>query len=144
LVSDDEQLYRSVRNETQFFKTVDGAVRFSNTCFNDPAGKVSVDRANLRNSAEETKFSPSDGIIKLLARDIRDIGPIPNPDGGDGYLIDVHPRPIPADNPDGLPENLSHAQIEASPDFTNPSRFKKLKEALALLADGNGWFIAPS
>lgn len=144
MVSDDEYLYRRVRNDPQLFSITDGVVHFSSSCFNDKGAKVSVDRANLRNSAEETKFEPTDGIIRLLARDIRDTGPIPNPDGGAGYLIDVHPRPIEAGNPDGLPENQAHAQIEANPDFPNNSRFKKLKEALAILAKRNGWFINPS
>lgn len=133
-----------MKNEAQYFKTVNGTVRFSSTCFNDISAKVSVDRANLRTSAEEAKLSPSDGIIKLLAEDVREIGPIPDPDGAEGYMIDVHPRPIYAGNPDGLPENISHAQIEAAPDFANQSRFKKLKEALARLAERNGWFITPS
>lgn len=144
MVSPDEQLYRSVKNDPQLFGVANGVVRFSASCFNDRAAKVSVDRALLRLNAEEAKLSPTDGIIRLLTKDIHDIGPIPDPNGGQGYLIEVHARPIPPDNPDGHPENPAHAQIEANPDFPNSSRFRKLKEALARLADRGGWFIDPS
>jgi hypothetical protein len=119
-------------------------MHFSASCFNDRGAKVSVDRANLRRDADEAKLSPTDGIIKLLTKDIREMAPIPAMDGGQDYVIDVHARAILADNPEGLPENLAHAQIEANPDFPNSSRFRKLKEALALLADRSGWFVLPS
>jgi len=60
------------------------------------------------------------------------------------YAIDVLARPIFAGNPEGEPENLSHAQIEADPAYRSKSRFRKLKEALALLANNRGWAIKPS
>lgn len=147
-VTDDEQLYRRIPNSREFFSVVDGEPRFSSSAFNDRKHKPSVNRSKIRPDPCETKADPADGITSLIAVEVRAITTIKNegalPNDPELYGIDVIPRPIPADNPDGLPENLAHAQIESNPEFKTSSRFKKLKEALALLANKRGWVIDPS
>lgn len=144
MVSDDEVLYRSVQNHPDYFSMVDGKVRFSASAFNDRTHKVSVDRARLRQSAEETKFSSTDGVVALLTLDVRGIDSVEQTDTGAPYRIDVIPRPIKADQAQGIKENPAHAQVESAPELANRSRFKRLKEALAQLANRGGWHMEPS
>ncbi|WP_394782175.1 hypothetical protein [Undibacterium sp.] len=146
LVLDEELLYRSVQNRPEtLFPTVEGKLRFSSTVFNDAASKISVDRASLRESAEDAKLNNTDGIVALYAHEIRGIGNIAvQGDKPPNYSFDVFARPIPLDNPDNHRENLAHAQIEASPDFVSPTRFRKLKEALARIVGTRPWVVEPS
>ncbi|MHB1273313.1 MAG: hypothetical protein ACYCZD_11215 [Rhodanobacter sp.] len=131
-VSDDEWLHRRVRlNECQ---RVQPPKRLSSTAFNDKGRKPSVDRAALRPAAE-TKIDESDGVVRLLTASVRGIGiPIaaPNPPN---FEVDVWARI--------LPENAAHAQIEPLPNMGD-SRFGKLKEALARLAEQEDWVIEPA
>ena len=146
-IENGESLYRRIKSDPSMFPIIDGKQRFSSTVFNSPDHKPSVDRAKLRSSPSETKVAITDGVITLLTADVRAIS-IENTSADPGasktYSVDVIPRPVPVDNPDGLAENKAHAQIEADPILASPSRFKKLKEALALLASQNGWSIKPS
>lgn len=144
-IENDEDLYRRVPNDPNMFPIVDGKIRFSTTVFNSPDHKPSVDRAKLRSSPSETKLTHTDGIISLLTSEVRAIS-IENRNVGASktYSVDVIPRPIPLAILEGLPENKAHAQIETDPDLASGSRFKKLKEALALMASRNGWTVKPS
>lgn len=146
-VENEDELYRRVPNAPGMYSLVDGKLRFSSTAFNDRTQKPSVDRAKLRGSPNETKLAVTDGVISLVALEIRAIS-IENVDAAEGeppqYSVDVIPRPIPVNNPDGLPENRAHAQVETTPLLASPSRFKKLKEALAILASNREWAIEPS
>jgi hypothetical protein len=131
-VSDDEWLHRRVRigqcNRVQPPK------QLSSTAFNDKGKKPSVDRAALR-PATQTKIEANDGVVRLLTVAVRSIGiPIsaPNPPN---FEVDVWAR--------AEPENAAHAQIEPVPNM-NGSRFEKLKEALARLAEEEDWVIEPT
>jgi len=130
-VADEEFLRRS-------FKPSDVAApgRLSSTAFNDPGQCPSVDRALLRADPSHTKRNPEDGVAELLTSEVRGITNIEQTgQNGAVYKIDVHERPV-EDNP-------AHAQVEAAPDFAGGSRFKKLKEALSLLASKRPWLINP-
>lgn len=131
-VLDHEWLHRCVRvGECQ---SIQPAMRLSSTAFNDKSKKPSVDRAGLR-AAEESKKDVSDGIVRVLAEKVRQIGiPIKAPDPPH-FQVDVWGR--------ALPENPAHAQIEPLPNMTG-SRFDKLKEALTRLAEKEGWVIEPT
>lgn len=144
LISDDENIYRSIPNHPDMVTMVEGKPRFSSSAFNDRTQKVSVDQASLREYPEQSKMSETDGIVSLITAEVRAIDSVADADSGLPYRIDVIERPIIAGNPDGLPENLAHAQVESAPELSNKSRFKKLKEALARLATNRGWLIGPS
>lgn len=143
-VANDESLYRSARKDD--IVSADGKERISSSAFKDKGRKPSVDRACLRASPEETKLSPTDGIIELIASEVRGITDIqinPQVDPPGFYDIDVVHRPIEADETTGRPANHAHAQIEAAPHPDTDSRFKKVKEKLAFLANRRGWLIRP-
>ncbi len=148
-IANGEVLYRRVPNAPGLYSTLpNGDLRLSSTAFNDRGEKPSVDRAILRLSPEETKHEVKDGVVTLGASEIRSIVNIADTEAIDGepldYAIDVLYRPILAGNPEGDAENLAHAQIEAAPAFKASSRFKKLKEALAVMASKHGWLVSPS
>ncbi len=131
-VLDEEWLHRSVRvSECQ---RIQPPKRLSSTAFNDKGKKPSVDRAALR-PAVDSKIDASDGVVRLLTASVRGIGiPIvaPNPPN---FEVDVWVR--------WLPDNPAHAQIEPLPNMSG-SRFDKLKEALARLAEQEDWVIEPT
>lgn len=141
-VGDDELLHRSVRADD--CAIVDGRLRISSQAFNDAKRKPSVDRKILRPNPEETRKSPTDGVAQLCAIEIRSEVRIPidgNIQGGPVYAVDVIPRPIISEP--GSAANPSHAQVEADPDWINDSRFKKLKDALARLAERREFALPP-
>lgn len=88
----------------------------------------------------------TDAVLRLVALHVRGVDTVQiKPPFSDAYRVDVVPKPIGKDDPDGDPENPSHAQIESDPAVDNDTRFKKLKEALCRLAAETGtWAIAPS
>lgn len=146
-IESEEGLYRRVPSNQGKYAIVEGRLRFSSTAFNDPGRKPSVDRAKLRNSPEETKWDPTDGVVSLVAFEVRAIkveNTEATKDDPSHYSVDIVPRPIPAGNPEQLPENMAHAQIESDPVMASGSRFRKLKEALAQIADHRGWLVEPS
>lgn len=142
---DAESLYRRAPKGC-IVDTNDGE-RISSTAFNDRGNKPSVDRAVLRNSPEETKEEPTDGIIEMTVADVRGIRDIrvttPSTEPPTYYAVDVLHRPIAEDAANGVVANPAHSQIEASPHPHADSRFKKIKEALALIATKRGWLIRP-
>lgn len=147
-IENHEEVYRRVPCDRNMYSMVDGKVKFSSTAFNDPGRRPSVDRATLRDSPADTKNDATDGIVSLRTGDIRAIYvEITNPEENGqkkNYYVDVVSRPVKKDNPDGLPENLAHSQVESDPFMASTSRFRKLKEALAFLASARGWCVDPS
>ena len=97
----------------------------------------SVDRALLRNcNPEAAKLSQNDGIICLLAKEVRDEKIIiNNPQDVTEYKLDVKPDP--------LQNNAAHAIIVSSPPYKNKNAFEKTKIKLAFLASKRGWLIEP-
>lgn len=154
-VAHDEWLYRRIRSDMQEYAIVEGAVRFSANAFNDREFKPSVDRSTLRANPADMKLDPSDGIAKCLAESIRNRCDIPI-DGAafdkvrerpheqaalERYAVDVLHRPILRTENEA--ENLAHCQIETAPVVRSATRFKKLKEALARIADEHGFVVEP-
>lgn len=140
-VEAEEVLYRRVLKD-RGYSYVAGSVVFSASAFNDAQKKPSVDRASLRNSPEETKWQETDGVTHLRALDARAIV-LSGAPGGGNFAVDVVHREIVPDNPDRLPANPAHAQIETTPE-PGTARFDKLKEALAKVASRYGWTIRPA
>lgn len=145
-VEDAEVLFRRVRIGEGV--TADGKLRLSSQAFNDRGWKPSVNRHALMPDPAETKQDESDGVVQLVASEVRAVGGIvhnPNdpPDKHVTYKLDVLARPIAADNPEGLAVNPAHAQVESDPDVASRTRFDKVKDALARLAERRGWVIEP-
>jgi hypothetical protein len=144
IVQDSEELYRSIKSQSKAYTQVEGRTVFSSSAFDDRMLMPSVDRSALILNPRYSKHSPSDGIAKLIAREVRNsckIAVDPN-DPSIHHAVDVVHRPILNDPVD--PDNLAHCQIECAPAFSTNSRFKKLKEALARLATSHGFVIVPN
>jgi len=148
-VRDDELLYRSVRSESEveeyFFDR--GKLIIRPAAFNDKRKKPSVDRAELREfDPSLSKLNETDGIVSLIAGDIRSIKEVETKaeDRSVVHAVDVIYDP----NPESDPENYAHSQIIVAPEFfgtgsKQKSTFKKLRVALATLATENGWTLEP-
>ena len=148
MVGDDERLYRRIRFSWTVLR--DGVWRLTSEAFNDVHWKPSVDRQTICQTPDKTQVVPTDGVAQLVAQEVRAIGGIVHnpaakpPVAQITYKLDVLARPIAKNNPEGLPENLAHAQIEADPGVANRSRFDKLKDALGRIAERHGWAIEPT
>jgi|GEM_PF-4210527 len=126
-VSDDEILYRSVR-ESDILRDENGIIlRIASPAFNDRVREVSLDRAKFRTS-EQSRFRASDTVVSLRAGDIRAITDIVH--GGQQYQIEVRPDPI-LNHPE-FPDNPAHSVVVGNPHLTKQA-FEKLKPILALL-----------
>lgn len=150
MVEDDERLFRSVpkpRPGLEPFTFVDGKLKFGTQSFSSREFKPSVDRAILNgNNPTVTQKTPDAGVVTLLAREVRAIVSVKRThQNGDvsTFQVDVMPDELQAT--DSEPENLAHALIVTIPslDISTKSVFRKLQEALALIATRNGWTIAP-
>ena len=142
-VEDTEQLLRAVRSRPTTdgpeYAIVDGVLRILPTAFKDANFKPSVDRAKLRTSSADTRISPDDGVTGFFATDVRSIrGPAACDHKGrvtSERRVTVLAR--------SLAHNPSHAQIECFPSLTNTSQFRRIREALAILATLTGWIVPP-
>ena len=144
-VRNDELLYRSVRSESEveeyFFDR--GKLIIRPAAFNDKRKKPSVDRAELREfNPSLSKLNETDGIVSLIAGDIRAIKEVKTKaeDRNVVHAVDVIYDPT--------PENSAHSQIIVDPEFFGTGSrqkrtFKKLRVALATLATENGWTLEP-
>jgi len=144
LVPDADELYRSVREGE--YKTINGRIAFSASAFNDRDRKPSVDMSSIRRDPREARKSVDQGVAKLLAREVRSSRKIPAFDKKGKqtaeHSIDVVHRPI-KDAPNGEPNNPAHCQIECHPSIDSDNTFKRLKEALAAMANQYGWVVRP-
>jgi hypothetical protein len=142
-VYDDELLYRSVRPGE--FTVVNGRTVFSASAFNDREKKPSVDKQWYGRTAEATRKSPENGVLKLVAGDTRQTCKVAIFDSKgkaiDEHAVDVMHRPI-IDDPTEV-DNPAHCQIECNPAIEKDGSFKRLKEALAGLATKHGFVLQP-
>jgi hypothetical protein len=144
-VDDDEILYRRVPNKPENLHVVDGKRTVATSAFNCRYRQPSVNRHILLPDPFDSKIEDTDGVVGVVAKSIREISSIARAAPATGtYRILVEPRPILPNNPDGEPENPAHAQIESDPAMENDARFRKLKEALAWLANQRPWVIEPT
>jgi serine/threonine protein phosphatase PrpC len=145
IVDDAEDLYRSIRAGSDDYSIQNGVVFFSSSAFDDRDMTPSVDRSSMRADPADSRITPSDGITKVLTADVRKsckIEIIENGKPTGEYRADAVHRPIEDDPVE--PDNLAHCQVECDPAMANGSRFKKLKAALANLANRNGFIVKPS
>ncbi|OGQ91855.1 MAG: hypothetical protein A2289_11710 [Deltaproteobacteria bacterium RIFOXYA12_FULL_58_15] len=130
-----EPLYRRVLCGVGHFQPLeDGTVKISSQAFSDRGMKPSVDRSSLcPHGPSYSQADLSDGVVSVLASGVRGIAARSVKDGVTiSYAIDVFPDP--------LPGNPAHAEIRPSPEYATKSAFRKVLEALALLA---AWEIYP-
>ncbi len=142
-VVDTERLYRSVV-QGQDYTIADGRMRVSSSAFWDRNCQPSVDRSSLRTDPAGCRLDPSQGVVQIFAREVRTLNPIriaPNDKFNlETYAVDVAHRPV-SELATQL-TNWAHCQIECEPAITN-THFKKLKLALAVLAEAHGLIVAP-
>src|SRR5579859_4118921 len=105
-VSNDETLYRRIKNWPGYVVTLDGICRPSSMAFDEEEYRISVDRAKLcGHNPTYTQDEPEDGVYQFYAHEVRGIvidreAKIPNSPTvvSEKYEIDVEPKPEP-DNP---------------------------------------------
>jgi len=145
VVDDAEDLYRSIRANGDEFSYQDGKLIFSSSAFDDRYMKPSVDRSSMRTDPADTRAKPTDGVTKVVTADVRKSCNIPIIKNGapvGEYAADAVHRPIESDP--ALADNLAHCQVECNPLIESGSRFKKLKAALATLANRHGFVVKPT
>jgi hypothetical protein len=143
IVDDAEDLYRSIRAGDYSYQG--GRLFFSSTAFDDREMKPSVDRSSMRTNPADARIGPTDGIAKVLTADVRNSCKVPIVKNGvvvGEYAVDAIHRPIENDPIEG--DNPAHCQIECNPLIESDSRFKKLKAALANLANKHGFVVSPT
>jgi hypothetical protein len=99
VVEDPEELYRSIRSKSDEYAIVSGTPLFSVNAFKDKYRKPSVDRSAIRTNPIDAKKSATDGVAKVIAREVRAVcNIVVNPDkkgqGVKKYGVDVLHRPI--------------------------------------------------
>ena len=141
-VQNDEILYRSVRGKGgKEYATINGKPDFNYEAFKATNRKPSVDRAILRAHPSLSLLSDTDGIVSLIAGQVRAIKSVERPEGGDAvYAVDVIFAPT--------MENPAHAEIILIPEYfgsRNKQRlaYRLIRIALALLANESGWTLPP-
>lgn len=144
-VDDVETLYRRIRHvEGLYVVLTDETVRVSSAAFSDPLFRPSVDRAELlHNDPKKAQRDPSDGVVSIVARDVRSIDTVVHNDKARKIIqtFDVDIEHVPVLNHPTLPENPAHAEIYMIPSCPNKSVFRKLAERLAQLANERPWEI---
>ncbi len=146
-VHDIEDLYRAIRADRgEFTVTADGQLKFSASAFNDRDRTPSVDRSSIRTEPRDTRINATDGVTVVRAAQVRSIRTIridPGKKNDDRvYQVDAIHRPLPDD--DDPAENPAHCQIECCPSIATDNHYRKLKEALALLANTRGFIVNPT
>ena len=124
----DEELYRSIRQDSDEYIYENGKLRIRSNAFRDRSKRVSVDRAKLRNfNLFCSKLNETDAIISLIAGDLRQ----------KIKYLDVQYKP--------KSNNYAHAEIVIKPEYLpmSDNRFYKIRKALAKLATQRGWTITP-
>ena len=118
-----------------------GEPDFKYEAFKATNRKPSVDRAQLRRHPSHALLSATDGIVSLIAGQVRAIKSVPKPVGEeDVYAVDVVYAPT--------MENHAHSEIIVKPEYfgSNKERryaYRMLRIALALLANESGWTLRP-
>jgi len=146
-VEDTEDLYRAIRADRgEFTLSREGQIRFSASAFNDRGRKPSVDRSSIRTEPRDARITDTDGVTAVNTAKVRSIRTVrvdaTRKTDDRTYQVDAVHRPLPDD--EDPTENPAHCQIECCPSIASDNHFKKLKEALALLANERGFVTIPS
>lgn len=143
-IGNNETLYRRVKkhtpnvhpNDRRYRQNRLGNLEVLPMAFYDNKNEPSVDRACIHNNdPSKTQGTVEDGVIKLLAGDVRNMEI-------DNHKIDIIPDPT--------DENLAHSRIIMIPNVNKvPSDMQKglrqkFRENLALIANQLGWVIEPA
>ena len=144
-VRDNEELYRSVRGrlEDEEYIFNHGKLRILPKAFRDRHRKPSVDRAILREHPSLSRLNETDGIVSLIAREIRALKAVETKTHDNEVLhaVDVVYDP--------KQENPAHSQIIVTPEFFGSKNkqklaFRLLRIALAELVTQHGrWTLQP-
>jgi hypothetical protein len=141
-VLDDEVLFRSIPDEVALFgcDSTGQLSRLSSSAFNDRQREPSVDRAALQSEApSQSRKQPACGVVSLGAREVRDIRSVLTfTEKGQiqtRHAVDVVHAPE--------PDNFAHALVVTAPTIASDGAFKRLKEALARIAQARGWAFLP-
>lgn len=142
-VRNDEILYRSIDGEEgkEYVTKSNGQPEFKYEGFKANNRKPSVDRAILTKHPSWSLLSDTDGIVSLMASQIRGIKSVERPEGEDEvYAVDVVYDPT--------MENQAHAEIIVIPEYFGSHKkrrlaYRLLRIALASLATKNGWTLPP-
>ena len=124
-VQNNEILYRSVRGEEgREYTTVNGKPDFNYEAFKATNRKPSVDRAILRDHPSLSLLSDTDGIVSLIAGQVRAIKSVERPEGGEVvYAVDVVYAPT--------MENHAHAEIIVVPEYFGSRKEAKISISVA-------------
>ena len=147
-IDNDELLYRSVRADPNFDEyTYDderNLVILPNA-FKDSHTRPSVSRAGMDRVNPcffPYRLSPTDGIVGLIAGEIRAIDDVTSQLENETlvYEVDIEHKPS--------RRNKAHARIYAIPKFKGKPKekedaFDRLKISLARLASKRGWIVDP-
>lgn len=143
-IENNEILYRRVKkhtanvhpNDRRYRRNRLGDLEVLPMAFYDKKNEPSVDRASIHNNdPSKTQGTVEDGVINLLAGDVRNME------------IDYHKIDI---KPDSTDENPAHSRIIMIPNVNKvPSDMQKglrqkFRENLALIANQLGWSIEPA
>ena len=142
-VKDEETLFRRVLSGKNLYTVQSGKLRLSSQAFADRKREPSVVRAALcNNDPSWAQQDDHDGVVSLVAIDVRQISvsglhkeKAPTVQKEIQYNIDVVPRPLEA--------NQAHAVICPTPPYRTNSVFRRVREALVLLASRRNWTIPP-
>jgi len=140
-VSDDETVFRAIADESQLF-AIDAAgnLRLSGSAFNDRRKEPSVDRASMVEGAIASRKSESDGVVCLVTGEVRSVKSV--------VTLDAKQRPICEHQVDVVHDpvenNSAHSVVRTAPTAASESAFRRLKEALCLLANKAGWMYPPA
>lgn len=145
-VGDTEDLYRAIRADSgEYALSKEGQIKFSASAFNDRYRKPSVDRSSMRTEPRDTRIAATDGVAVVKTAEVRSIRTIrvdPTKKTDERtYQVDAVHRPLP--NGNDPTQNPAHCQIECCPSIASDNHFRKLKEALALLASTRGFAVVP-
>lgn len=116
-------------------------VRISSQAFSDRSMRPSVDREAICGSPTVTQNEPDNGVLRLIAREVRAISAATNDAKGKPvltHLVDVHPDPLPATG--NTAANPAHAEVRAAPVIESNATFRRILERLARLST---WEIVP-
>ena len=139
----EELLYRCV-GDTDLHHGCDAQgrlVRLGHSAFNDPDRTPSVDRATLRDDGPQaTRFDEPAGVVTLSADEVRSISTVVTftKQGQPLHRHTVDVRHVPELG------NYAHALIETAPHAAGDGAWKKLKEALCVVATKRGWAFPPA
>src|SRR5689334_1763765 len=109
IVNDAEDLYRSIRKDAGEYSYQDGKLVFSSSAFDDRYMKPSVDRSSIRTVPEDARINATDGVTKVLTRDVRRSCKVPIIKNGVSigeHAVDAIHRPI--ENDPNQADNLAH------------------------------------